>query len=316
MDNINENIEEENILYPEKPKVDHYETKETVTRSLWSLFIFMITFYIVFQSWVFVVMITLVLIVHEMGHFSFMKLYNYQNLSLRFIPFLGAYVSGNKNPISQREQTNILLAGPVPGILAGILLYFIGQQTQHLTILYLAKIFILINCFNLLPIIPLDGGRLLQNLYFNQHELLQKIFSLVSIILLTSMCVYLEQYILLIIPIFMFLQYRRGQKNSYLRQRLLHHGLEYRKSYEDLKNWEYWKIRDFLIENCPEFSDLEKQDYQESKLESLMISKMKNLLIHAPQSDLNFLAIFIYTLIWVGLAIAPFILFKSHLFNL
>ncbi len=306
----NEHIQEEEYIYPEKPKLERYETKDSIMKSLWSLFIFMITFYIVFRSWAFVVMISLVLIVHEMGHFSFMKIYNYRNLSLRFIPFLGAYVSGNKSPLSQKEQANILLAGPVPGIIFGMVLFLVAQQFQNLTILYLAKIFLLINAFNLLPIAPLDGGRLLQNFFFTSHEKLQNLFSLISIILLTGLCVYLEAYIFIIIPGLMYLRYRADQKNIHLRKKLISQGLDYRKSYEELENKEYWKIRDFIADNCPEFSDLTKKNYRITQFESLIISKIRSLLIQAPKQDLPFYLKASYIILWIVLGITPFLIFE------
>ncbi len=312
MDTIetDETLGQEKINYPKKPKLENYESKDSIMKSLWSLLLFMATFYIVFRSLTFVVMISLVLIVHEMGHFSFMKIYNYSNLSLRFIPFLGAYVSGNKTPMSQREQTNILFAGPVPGILLGALLYLLAQQQQNLTILYLAKIFIIINGFNLLPIAPLDGGKLLQNLFFTSHEQLQNIFSLVSIIMLTSLCIYLEAYIFIIIPGLMYLRFRADQKNIRLRQRLIASGLEYRKSYQELDDSEYWKMRDFLVTNCPEYAELKQKYYHISQFESLIISKIRVLLIQAPKPDLSFELKVFYILFWIVLGIAPFLLFQ------
>ncbi len=305
-----DNITWEEIDYPKKPKLEQFETKDSIIKSLLSLFIFMITFYIVFQRWDYVIMISLVLIVHEMGHFTFMKKYGYRQMSMRFIPFMGAYVSGTKSPISQREQANILLAGPVPGILIGIALYYIAIETEHSAFLVLSKIFIFINAFNLLPIAPMDGGKLVQNLFFSSHEKLQSIFSLISIIALTALCIQFESYIFLIIPGLMYLGHRAAQKSIRLRQQMQLEGLNYKTTYKDLKDAEYWKMRDFIIYHCPEFSDLETGSYRISSIEGHMISKIRTLLVQAPINDINFLLKTSYLLIWISLAIGPFLLLK------
>jgi len=48
-----------------------------------------------------------------------MKAFNYSNVKLFVVPLLGAYVSGKKATISQRQMSIIILAGPIPGLIIG-----------------------------------------------------------------------------------------------------------------------------------------------------------------------------------------------------
>ena len=66
--------------------------------------------------------------IHELGHFFAMKYFHYKDLGIFFIPLLGAYVSGSKREVSQKQSAIILLAGPLPGIIIGIALYLIDQN--------------------------------------------------------------------------------------------------------------------------------------------------------------------------------------------
>jgi Zn-dependent protease len=105
--------------------------------------------------------VLVVLLLHESGHFLGMRLFGYRNVRMFFIPFFGAAVSGSKHAAPAWQQGIVLLLGPLPGIaLAAVLTATLGLSAQQLlgdAALWL----VVINGFNLLPLVPLDGGRLL-----------------------------------------------------------------------------------------------------------------------------------------------------------
>jgi hypothetical protein len=71
-------------------------------------------------------LITAIVGFHEMGHFIAMKAFRYKDLGIFFIPLLGAYVSGSKREVSQKESAIILLAGPLPGIVLGAVFFYLA----------------------------------------------------------------------------------------------------------------------------------------------------------------------------------------------
>src|SRR5438105_15366805 len=70
------------ITYPSKPELEDNKNKTTAwTRSLTSLALYFIIGYFFFnRDWMLVVVLTGVVVFHEMGHFLAMKLYNYTDL--------------------------------------------------------------------------------------------------------------------------------------------------------------------------------------------------------------------------------------------
>src|SRR5579883_2383282 len=73
-----------------------------------------------------------VLFLHELGHFLAMRLFRYRDLSMFFLPFFGAAVTGHKDDASLSEKIGVLLAGPLPGLLLGIGLLATGGDRSDL----------------------------------------------------------------------------------------------------------------------------------------------------------------------------------------
>ena len=121
-------------------------------------------------------MLAVVLGFHELGHFAGMRLFGYRDVRMFFIPFLGAAVSGKKVGVARWKEGVVLLLGPVPGLLLGAALLVAGLRTPHPTLHSLAFSLIVINGLNLLPVAPLDGGRLFQMLLFSRNRFLEVAF--------------------------------------------------------------------------------------------------------------------------------------------
>lgn len=107
--------------------------------------------------------------IHECGHLAAMRACRYKNLKMLFIPFLGAVASGRPSEQNGLKIAIIALAGPVAGLLAaGVALLF--WMTSHSGMLLdFAQISVLLNGFNLLPILPLDGGHVLNEALLARH---------------------------------------------------------------------------------------------------------------------------------------------------
>jgi Zn-dependent protease len=124
--------------------------------------------------------IILVLLFHESGHFLGMRLFGYRNVRMFFIPFFGAAVSGRKHAAPVWQQAVVLLLGPLPGILVGLVLALTLDARSGTWVGDLVLWLIILNGFNLLPLVPLDGGRLLDLLLFSRRAALSAGFQVVA----------------------------------------------------------------------------------------------------------------------------------------
>ncbi|MES0489705.1 MAG: site-2 protease family protein [Leptospirales bacterium] len=168
----------------------------------WGLFgLSVLTFYFVgalVHKTAEVVVIGLVILLHELGHYTAMKLFHFRNLRMLFIPLLGGAVSGEPQQGTQPwKHTVVALMGPLPGILIGLATYQIFLLTGYKPF-YLYSLFSLaINGFNLLPIFPLDGGHYWEQILFSKHPVSENIFRVGTIGLLLVIAFYVGSPLLI-----------------------------------------------------------------------------------------------------------------------
>ncbi|WP_224244466.1 site-2 protease family protein [Hyalangium gracile] len=129
------------------------------------------------QGWKGVALLIGVLLFHEMGHWAGMKLFGFQDVQMFFVPFFGAAVSGRNASAKAWKEALVLMMGPVPGLVVGtFLLVRSAFEPSHL-LAHLGLIMLLLNAFNMLPMSPLDGGKLFQLLIFSRNRFLELAFT-------------------------------------------------------------------------------------------------------------------------------------------
>jgi Zn-dependent protease len=131
-------------------------------------------------GWELLLLILVVVLVHEAGHFAGMKLFGYADVDMFFIPLFGGAVSGRGADVPGYQRALVALMGPVPGLALGTGCLVAYWSTGLRPLWRLAQGFLLINAFNLLPFYPLDGGHLLGEVLFcrSRHaELLVRLAS-------------------------------------------------------------------------------------------------------------------------------------------
>jgi len=133
----------------------------------------------------FTAMLIGVLLVHELGHYVGMRIFGYRNVRMFFIPFLGAAVSGQRTVAKSYQEAIVTLLGPLPGVCLSVILLAVAsapgmgdELRRNLT--WAAVLFGLINGFNLLPVFPLDGGRLLNQILFSRNRYLEGVFQVLA----------------------------------------------------------------------------------------------------------------------------------------
>ncbi|HTD57258.1 MAG TPA: site-2 protease family protein [Solirubrobacteraceae bacterium] len=115
--------------------------------------------YSLFWGWQFAAGFVLLLFVHEMGHVIQLRREGIKASTPMFIPFLGAAIFSRSLGDNALAEARVGLAGPVLGSLGAAVVAVVGALTGSDLLLALAYVGFLINLFNLLPVLPLDGGR-------------------------------------------------------------------------------------------------------------------------------------------------------------
>jgi Zn-dependent protease len=99
------------------------------------------------------------LFVHEMGHVIQLRREGIKASAPMFIPFLGAVITARSLGDNAVAEARVGLAGPILGSIGSAACILIWQATGNDIWRALAYTGFLLNLFNLLPVVPLDGGR-------------------------------------------------------------------------------------------------------------------------------------------------------------
>ena len=133
------------------PKIKLFSTSATMLVS--------IAAYSLIWGWKFAVGFVALLFVHEMGHVIQLRREGLEASAPMFIPFLGAVVWAKSLGDNAAAEARVGLAGPVLGSLGTAALIPIADATGNDLFRALAFTGFFLNLFNLLPVLPLDGGR-------------------------------------------------------------------------------------------------------------------------------------------------------------
>ncbi|MEJ7750871.1 MAG: site-2 protease family protein [Thermoleophilaceae bacterium] len=115
--------------------------------------------YSLIWGWSFALGFVLLLLVHEMGHVFQLRREGIKASAPMFIPFLGALVAMKELPKDAAAEARVGLAGPVLGSIGALVPLGLYALTGNELFQALAFVGFFLNLFNLLPVLPLDGGR-------------------------------------------------------------------------------------------------------------------------------------------------------------
>ena len=169
------------------------EEKPKWTSGIWVLVVSAVAFLFAGSAqwnWKTTLWLIPILLFHEFGHWITMRLFRYRNLRMFFIPFFGAAVTGQNWNVPGWKKALVSLAGPLPGIAVGITLGMVGVIGEFAWLKQAAFMLILINGFNLLPVLPLDGGHFLHSTLFCRNRWLDIAFRAAAVAALISLSLY------------------------------------------------------------------------------------------------------------------------------
>lgn len=283
------------------------QTNNSLLRAMLTLFFYGLLFYFMFDNnLVYMAAVLIVIIIHEMGHFFSMKLFNYSNIKIFILPILGLFNNEKKQHASQKKLALIILAGPLPGILIGVILIFINKEFNNSTLKILSNSFLFINLLTCLPFYPLDGGRLIEILFFKESYIIRLAFGVISIISFLVLSVIILNPLLFFISLWIGFELYNENKNQKIRDYLKQEKINYYTNYNDLKDQDYWLIRDCLLFSFPKkYKDAEPGKYEYSFFETLIVKHINSILKVNLKFDLSFFSRIVILVFYFFIVLAP-----------
>ena len=120
--------------------------------------------YALLYGWKFALGIVLLIFVHEIGHVVVLRARGIDAGLPVFLPFLGAFVSMKSQPKSVYDESLSGIAGPIFGTVGAFVCLGLASAYDSDLLRVLAYSGFFLNLFNLLPVLPLDGGRTVASL--------------------------------------------------------------------------------------------------------------------------------------------------------
>jgi len=116
--------------------------------------------YAFIYGWWYAVGFVALIFVHEMGHFVAARQRGLEVGAPTFIPFVGAWIQLKEQPMNAETEAFIGMAGPMLGSAGAFVCYLAAREEGSRLLYALAYAGFVINLFNLIPLTPLDGGRI------------------------------------------------------------------------------------------------------------------------------------------------------------
>jgi Zn-dependent protease len=111
-------------------------------------------------GWRYAVGFVALLFVHESGHYIAAKRRGLDVGAPTFIPFVGAWIELKQMPHDAETEAYVGLGGPLLGTLGALVCYFLARSYDATWLLAVSYAGFFLNLFNLIPLSPLDGGRI------------------------------------------------------------------------------------------------------------------------------------------------------------
>lgn len=153
-------------------QVQQRQTQRPVPRRVQAgLFAFSVALFLLLGGWFwglrFSVILFVVVGIHEFGHYLAMRLSGYRNVQMLALPLVGGVTIGHEAKPDAARRAWMSLMGPLPGIVIGWVLlglWVYGGMTDSGLLFEAALVFLSVNYLNVLPVPPLDGAHVVQEL--------------------------------------------------------------------------------------------------------------------------------------------------------
>lgn len=190
-----------------------------------SFFTFLLYILLIFSGYInYLIIFLFIMITHELGHIMMIKILKYQINSITILP-TGGIINTN---ITLNIKSNHLFLISISGILMQLLLFLLIPYSSNYNYTIFYKLNLSLIIFNLLPINPLDGYKILISIIerFIKYRLVIKLSYIISFIFIILSFIYTKN-----IFIFIFLYMLNIKEiinyhyvyNKFLLERYLYH---------------------------------------------------------------------------------------------
>jgi Zn-dependent protease len=161
-------------------------------------------------SWTTVLLFAAAILFHELGHLVGMWIFGYRDLQIFFIPAFGAMTSGVETHALPWQRAIVTLLGPMPGLVLSAVLLLTTRPSTESWFFQLLAITLAINYINLLPMLPFDGGVIVETAIARRFPYTSSILTLTGAIVCGAAGIYLREIVLILLA-GVFLVAMRGQ---------------------------------------------------------------------------------------------------------
>lgn len=162
--------------------------------------------YAFLTTWTFAIAIMVCLFVHESGHIWAAKRQGLKVKGIYFIPFIGGAAVIENDFKSRYTEFVVAIMGPVWGFGLTIITGIVYLITQNPLFAAIAGWMAFVNLFNLLPISPLDGGRIFKSIGFSLKSWLGLGILTAGLLLSTVLFIWLKIGLFAILMVFGILE--------------------------------------------------------------------------------------------------------------
>ncbi|HMN36800.1 MAG TPA: site-2 protease family protein [Hyphomicrobium sp.] len=144
-------------------------------------------------------MLIVLILIHELGHVLAMRWAGIPVKGLYFVPFFGGVAVSADRYRSEAERGLVALMGPGFSLATTALFMYLAMQGNDPFMIELAFMSALLNGFNLLPIMPLDGGHVAQAMLSRFGANAARIFNAVALVAGAAIAMATRSYLLLLV---------------------------------------------------------------------------------------------------------------------
>jgi len=142
-------------------------------------------------------MLFVLILIHELGHVVGMRWAGMPVKGIYFVPFFGGVAVSAERYRSEAERGFIALMGPGFSIGTTALFWAVAAQNNDPVMTRFALMSALLNGFNLLPIVPLDGGQISQSIFSRLGRQATRIFNIIALTAGGLLALWIKSYLLL-----------------------------------------------------------------------------------------------------------------------
>lgn len=170
-----------------------------------------------------VLLLAVAIVFHEFGHLAGMWIFGYRDLQIFFVPAFGAMTTGVEHHVLPWQRVVVTLLGPLPGlVLSGVLLLTMDISSNS-WLFQLLAIVLAVNYINLLPVVPFDGGVIVETAIAQQFPYIGSALTLMSAVVCAAVGMYLRESVLIVVAAALFVTVRPKWRLAKAQKLLLSH---------------------------------------------------------------------------------------------